>query len=108
MNKGTFWHIREERKGLYNQNLRLEEIRDIVDILQDVNTKVFIDTKLQNILYVWEDKLDTTKMNKIAIYMNRTIKKFGITNAIATLSKIDKIIINDNVRKGLYKEVQHE
>ncbi|MCI5633307.1 MAG: hypothetical protein MR325_06785, partial [Helicobacter sp.] len=43
-----------------------------------------------SLIYFFEDKEDKTKMNKIVVTPNYKIKRFGKTNAIVTLSKIDK------------------
>ena len=83
-------HIRPERKGQYGQDLRIEEIKKIVKTLADDKTPVSVDTVNKNIVFWFEDEKDASKMNKIVIDLNYKLKKFGLTNYMATASKVDK------------------
>ncbi|WP_314300467.1 phage minor head protein [Campylobacter showae] len=83
-------HIRPERKGQYGQDLRIEEIKKIVKILADDKTPVSVDTVNKNIVFWFEDGKDASKINKIVIDLNYKLKKFGLTNYMATASKVDK------------------
>lgn len=83
-------HIRPERKGQYGQDLRIEEIKKIVKTLADDKTPVSVDTVNKNIVFWFEDKKDASKINKIVIDLNYKLKKFGLTNYMATASKVDK------------------
>ena len=83
-------HIRPERKGQYGQDLRIEEIKKIVKILADDKTPVSVDTVNKNIVFWFEDEKDASKINKIVIDLNYKLKKFGLTNYMATASKVDK------------------
>lgn len=83
-------HIRPERKGQYGQDLRIEEIKKIVEILDDDKTPVSVDTVNKNIVFWFEDGKDASKINKIVIDLNYKLKKFGLTNYMATASKVDK------------------
>ena len=83
-------HIRPERKRQYGQDLRIEEIKKIVKILADDKTPVSVDTVNKNIVFWFEDEKDASKMNKIVIDLNYKLKKFGLTNYMATASKVDK------------------
>jgi len=83
-------HIRPERKGQYGQDLRIDEIKKIVKILADDKTPVSVDTVNKNIVFWFEDEKDASKINKIVIDLNYKLKKFGLTNYMATVSKVDK------------------
>ncbi|MBE3022924.1 phage head morphogenesis protein [Campylobacter sp. 7477a] len=83
-------HIRPERKSEYGQDLRLDEIRRIVDVLDDKDTPVSVDTKNKNILFWFDDEQDDTKINKIVVDLNYKLKKFGLTNYMVTVGKVDK------------------
>lgn len=83
-------HVRPERKGQYGQDLRIEEIKKIVKILADDKTPVSVDTVNKNIVFWFEDEKDASKINKIVIDLNYKLKKFGLTNYMATASKVDK------------------
>ena len=83
-------HVRPERKGQYGQDLRIEEIKKIVKTLADDKTPVSADTVNKNIVFWFEDEKDASKINKIVIDLNYKLKKFGLTNYMATASKVDK------------------
>lgn len=83
-------HVRPERKGQYGQDLRIEEIKKIVKTLADDKTPVSVDTVNKNIVFWFEDEKDASKINKIVIDLNYKLKKFGLTNYMATASKVDK------------------
>ena len=70
--------------------MRIEEIKKIVKTLADDKTPVSIDTVNKNIVFWFEDEKDASKINKIVIDLNYKLKKFGLTNYMATASKIDK------------------
>ncbi|MGH1600933.1 phage minor head protein [Campylobacter majalis] len=83
-------HIRPERKSQYGQDLRLDEIRRIVSVLDDKDTPVSVDTKNKNIIFWFDDEQDITKINKIVVDLNYKLKKFGLTNYMVTAGKVDK------------------
>ncbi|MGG7074553.1 phage minor head protein [Campylobacter sp. 9BO] len=83
-------HISPERKGQYGQDLRLDEIRQIVKILADEKTPVSVDTANKNIIFWFDDSQDKSKINKIVIDLNYRLKKFGLTNYMVTVGKVDK------------------
>ncbi|PZT47113.1 hypothetical protein B6S12_10805, partial [Helicobacter valdiviensis] len=76
------------------QGLRVEEIKEIVKVLEEAK-EVYWDSANNSLLYFFEDKKDSSKVNKIIIRPDYNLKKFGKTNAIITLGKVDKD------RKGL-------
>lgn len=82
-------HVSPQRKGEYGQDLRVEELRQIVKVLADDNTPISIDTKNKNIIYWFDDKEDPKKINKIVVDLNYNLKKFGVTNYMVTVGKVD-------------------
>ncbi|WP_298784639.1 hypothetical protein [uncultured Campylobacter sp.] len=83
-------HFSPERKSKYDQALRIDEIKELVKIL-DKTKRYFFDKKSKkDILIFWDDEQDKSKINKAVITLDYTIKKFGISNLIVTLGKIDK------------------
>ncbi len=87
LSKNNLLHASPTRKATYNQALRIEEFREIVNVLEE-EKEVYWDK--DSLIYFFEDKEDKTKINKIVVTPNYKIKRFGKTNAIVTLSKIDK------------------
>ena len=83
-------HIRPERKGAYSQDLRIDEIRQIVKVLNDKNTPVSLDISDNAIIFWFDDNIDKTKINKIVVDLNYNLKKFGVTNYMVTAGKINK------------------
>jgi SPP1 gp7 family putative phage head morphogenesis protein len=90
LEKNRLLHTRPERKENYGQALRADEMKQIVDVIEEENS-VYIDTheNHKNIIFTFEDVEDETKINKIVIGLDKTVKKFGKTNAVVTLDKAD-------------------
>ena len=84
--KTNLLHASPKRKAIYNQALRVEEFREIVNVLEE-EKEVYWDK--DSLIYFFEDKEDKTKMNKIIVTPNYKIKRFGKTNAIVTLGKVN-------------------
>ena len=90
LNKEKILHFSPERKNKYDQALRIDEIKELVKIL-DKTKRYFFDKKSKkDILIFWDDEQDKSKINKAVITLDYTIKKFGISNLIVTLGKIDR------------------
>lgn len=89
IDKKALLHIRPERKGAYNQALRVDEIRQIPRILASAND-VRYDHEEDAILFLFDDSLDKNRVNKIAIRLDYTIKKFGVSNYVVTVGKVYK------------------
>jgi hypothetical protein len=91
LEKNRLLHAREERKGTYGQALRVEEMRQIVDVIA-VADRVYIDTSKyhQNIIYAFDDILDNTKINLIPVEIVKKIKKFGKDCFVITFDKQKK------------------
>ena len=84
--KNNLLHASPKRKAIYNQALRIEEFREIVNVLEE-EKEVYWDK--DSLIYFFEDKEDKTKMNKIVVTPNYKIKRFGKTNVIVTLGKVN-------------------
>lgn len=61
----------------------------MVKILDEAK-EVYWDNNNQSLLYFFDDLQDSSKVNKIVIRPNYNLKKFGKTNAVITLGKVDK------------------
>lgn len=84
-------HIRPDRKERYGQDLRIDELKNIVNVLNDINTPISVDTEQQGLIFWFNDIRNEDKMNKIVIHLNYKLKKFGLTNYMVTVGKIDII-----------------
>ncbi|MGP1580348.1 MAG: phage minor head protein [Wolinella sp.] len=91
MDKHAMLHIREERKGAYGQALRIEEILKIPEVLQRAES-VSYDKENKNIIYWFKDERNKEKVNKVVVYPNHKVKKFGVINYAVTVGKIDKVM----------------
>ena len=90
LTKSNLLHASPARKAAYNQSLRIEEFREITNVLNRAE-RVYWDEKKQNLLYFFNDKENTNKVNKIVVRPKHKIKKFNNkTNVIVTLGKVDK------------------
>ncbi|ENT7239579.1 hypothetical protein ACE645_001847, partial [Campylobacter coli] len=78
------------RKASYNQALSADEIKQIVKVLDEAK-EVYWDNANNSLLYFFEDKKDASRINKIVITPDYKLKKFGKTNAIVTLGKVEAI-----------------
>lgn len=92
--KGQMTHFSPKRKDKYNQALRIDEIKEIPQILADKNTLKTVDTQKKNLIFWFNDKKDKTKINKIIVQPNYKLKT-KIKNLIITLGKISKENINE-------------
>lgn len=96
-------HIKPERKSEYGQDLRIDEIKQIVKVLDNQKTSVSIDTSKKNIIFWFGDEKDKNKINKIAVDLNYTLKKFGLTNYMVTVGKALK---SDEISKSEYIKIR--
>lgn len=88
LSKNNLLHASPKRKASYNQALSVDEIKQIVKVLDEAK-EVYWDNANNSLLYFFEDKKDASRINKIVITPDYKLKKFGKTNAIVTLGKID-------------------
>jgi len=103
LEKNQLLHARPERKEAYGQAFKIEEMREIVDVIEEAK-EVYIDKEA--IVYLFEDKEDEKSINKIVVQVNRKVKKFGIINALVTLSKVKKIDFYKDVDEEIFKKVE--
>ncbi|MDA3061639.1 hypothetical protein [Campylobacter sp. JMF_14 EL1] len=74
--------------------MRIDEIKQILQILADNNTFKTIDTKKKNIIFWFNDEKDKTKINKIVLQLNYKLKT-KTKNIVITLGKVSKENINE-------------
>ncbi|MFY0745437.1 phage minor head protein [Campylobacter sp. LH-2024] len=94
LSKNNLLHASPKRKANYNQALSVDEIKQIVKVLDEAK-EVYWDKKEKSLIYFFDDLRNSKKVNKIIIRPDYQLKKFGKTNAVITLGKVDKD------RKGL-------
>lgn len=89
--KKELTHAKPKRKGAYGHALRAEEIKEIVSILNDED-KAYVDLRKghENIVFIFDDKKDSSRVNLIPIEISKTHKKFKMKNYIITLDKNNK------------------
>lgn len=106
LTKDRLIHASPKRKSAYEHAFRVEEIRQIVKILDDQNN-AYVDTRddKNNIVFVFKDEKDDTKLNLIPIEIAKTHKKFKIKNYLLTLDKANKGDIVGLIRNGSIKKV---
>lgn len=89
LSKNNLLHASPKRKASYNQALSADEIKQIVKVLDEAK-EVYWDTKEESLVYFFDDLKNSKKVNKIIIRPDYKLKKFGKTNALITLGKVDK------------------
>ncbi|EAK0373056.1 hypothetical protein YO71_03670 [Campylobacter jejuni] len=90
LSKNNLLHASPKRKASYNQALSVDEIKQIVKVLDEAK-EVYWDNANNSLLYFFKDKKDASRINKIVITPDYKLKKFGKTNAIVTLGKVEAI-----------------
>lgn len=86
--KKQFIHSRPQRKGSYNQALRIEEFKRIPEIIHSSNV-LFWDKRLKNFFIPFYDMKNKDKVNKICFYKDQN------GNFAITVSKIDLSNLNN-------------
>ena len=100
-------HAAPKRKESYDHALRVDEMREIVSVLDDENNAYAdLRKKHRNILFLFEDKKDGSKINLIPVEISKIIKKFKQSNYVITLDKNDKKTIEDLIEKGEIKKIK--
>ncbi|EGF1229271.1 hypothetical protein IB030_000788 [Campylobacter jejuni] len=89
LSKNNLLHASPKRKANYNQALSVDEIKQIVKVLNEAK-EVYWDKKEKSLIYFFDDLRNSKKVNKIIIRPDYQLKKFGKTNAVITLGKVDK------------------
>lgn len=106
LTKDRLIHASPKRKSIYEHAFRVEEIGQIVKILDD-QSNAYVDTRddKNNIVFIFKDEKDDTKLNLIPIEIAKTHKKFKIKNYLLTLDKANKGDIAGLIRNGSIKKV---
>ena len=106
LTKDRLMHASPKRKSTYEHAFRVEEIRQIVKILDD-QSNAYVDTRddKNNIVFIFKDEKDDTKLNLIPIEITKTHKKFKTKNYLLTLDKVNKGNIVGLIRNGSIKKV---
>lgn len=101
LTKKELTHAAPKRKETYNHALRVEEIRKIPQILAD-DSKAYVDLRSgkDNLLFVFEDKKDSSRVNLIPIEVDKIHKKFKQSNYVITLDKFFKKELITLIKKG--------
>ena len=88
LTKKELSHASPERKGVYDHAFRVEEMRKIAEVLTDED-RVYIDLrdKKNNIVFIFDDEKDGSKINLIPIEVSKIHKKFKQSNYVITLDK---------------------
>ncbi len=88
--KTNIAHSRPQRKGGYDQNLRKEEMKGMLDFISSCQT-AYIDTdeQHQNFFLAGLDEKDNTKANKIVF------NKDELGNYIVTIGKVDTVNLQE-------------
>ena len=106
LTKDRLIHASPKRKSTYEHAFRVEEIRQIVKILDD-QSNAYVDTRddKNNIVFIFKDEKDDTKLNLIPIEISKMHKKFKTKNYLLTLDKVNKGDIVGLIRNGSIKKV---
>lgn len=106
LTKKELTHASPKRKEAYNHSFRVDEMRQIIDVLEDDdNAYIDLRDKHKNIVYIFEDEKDNTKLNLIPIEISKMHKKFKINNYVITLDKVDKISIKRLIEKKYIRKI---
>lgn len=105
LSKKNLLHARPQRKERYNQAFKVEEMRQIVDILDNMDN-AYLNTKDNNLVYVFYDKENQDKVNYVPIEILKSVKKFGGNSYILTLSKKHKEDFEADIKMGVLKKVK--
>ena len=99
LTKKELTHASPKRKQAYQHAFRIEEMRKIVEVLQDED-KAYADLRegKNNIVFIFDDEADETRLNLIPIEVSKAHKKFKVKNYVITLDKAKK----DDI-KGMIK-----
>lgn len=92
-------HASPKRKDAYGHAFRVDEIKEIVEILSDENN-AYIDLRSnhKNILFIFNDKQDPSKINLIPIEISKILHKFKQSNYVITLDKTEKSEIEKEIK----------
>ena len=100
LEKNRLLHASPKRKKAYGHALRIEEFKQVVDVLEE-QKEVYVDTDKKNIVFVFDDVEDDEKINKIVVEFEYKVKKFGKINAVVTMGKVGRTKIKDKKYKKI-------
>ena len=84
--KTNIAHVRPSRKGSYNQDLRIEEMKGMLDFIKNANIAyIDNDERHKNFMIVGSDSQDSKKANKIVFNQDE------LGNYIVTIGKIQSV-----------------
>lgn len=107
LSKKELTHASPSRKDRYGHAFRVDEMREIVDVLTD-ESKAYVDlsNNHENIVFIFEDINDSSKLNLIPIEISKVHKKFKLSNYVITLDKVDKEEIQTLMDNGVIKKIK--
>ena len=82
-------------------------MKRIVEVLQDED-KAYVDLRegKNNIVFIFDDEADETRLNLIPIEVSKTHKKFKVKNYVITLDKNIKEDILGAIKGGEIKKLK--
>jgi putative prophage muSo1, F protein len=90
LTKKHLTHASPKRKAAYDHAFRVDEMKQIVSVLNDeANAYADLRERHKNIVFVFSDNKDKTKINLIPIEISKIIHKFKQSNYVITLDKVD-------------------
>ena len=106
LTKKELTHASPKRKASYDHALRIDEIRRIPEVLADEG-KAYVDLreKKQNIVFIFDDEKDDSRVNLIPIEISKVHKKFGQSNYVITLDKAKRENIIGLIRSGFLRRI---
>ncbi|WP_169753721.1 phage head morphogenesis protein [Campylobacter curvus] len=107
LTKKELTHASPKRKQAYQHAFRVEEMKRIVEVLQDED-KAYVDLRegKNNIVFIFDDEADETRLNLIPIEVSKTHKKFKVKNYVITLDKNIKEDILGAIKGGEIKKLK--
>lgn len=69
----------------------MDELKSIISVLNNDKTPVSVDIDKRNIIFWFDDTQDSSKINKIAVDLNYKLKKYGVTNYMVTVGKVERV-----------------
>lgn len=105
LHKNNLTHSDPKRKGKYGHAFKIEEIRQIVDVLDNIDN-AYIDIKHNNLIFIFDDVDDINKVNYIPVELIRKIKKFDTENYIITLDKRNRKNFEADLKGNILMKVK--
>lgn len=107
LEKNRLMHAAPKRKEAYGQALRVEEMHQIVEVIEEEERVYFdADPKHGNIVYLFADAQDEEMSNLVIVHMDRVVKKFEKSNSIVTLAKVNRKEVKKRVKSKIYQPLK--